>query len=143
MIAHLYLLIIKSKCFAFEIVLPSAPREAHVTFVNQSTVEIRWLPPAIIDDQTHVMYEVECLQPCKSDDDDECVDKTCGSDVTYIPYKEGLNVTYVMATNLSSFVNYTFTIYAKNRVSEVAKRRHGVEGKFMTISVRTNGSSKF
>jgi len=40
-------------------------------------------------------------------------------------------------------VNYTFKIYAKNRVSEVAKRRHGVEPNFKAISVRTNGSSKF
>ena len=78
--------------------------------------------------------------PCSSED--ECVDDTCGNDVTYIPYKEGLNVTYVLVTNLSSFVVYKFKVYAKNRVSEVAKRKHGVEGNFTTVTVRTNGSSK-
>lgn len=89
-----------------------------------------------------MVYDVDCRKPCDSDDDNECVDKECESDVTYLPNKEGLNVTHVMVTNLSSFVNYTFKIYAKNRVSEVAKRRPGVEGTFIAITVRTNGSSK-
>ena len=88
-------------------------------------------------------YDVDCRKPCVNDDDNECVDKECKSVVTYLPRKEGLNVTHVMVTTLSSFVNYTFKIRAKNRVSEVAKRRHGVEGNFTAISVRTNGSSKF
>ena len=91
-----------------------------------------------------MFYDVDCRTPCHSDDDIECVDEheACGSDITYIPFKEGLNVTYVMVTNLSSFVNYTFKIYARNRVSEVAKRRHGMKGNFTTIIVRTNGSSE-
>ena len=93
----------------------------------------------MIGDQTHVYYDVDCRKPCANDDDNECVDKKCKSFVT----KEGLNVTHVVVTNLSSFVNYTFKIYAKNRVSKVAKQRHRVEGNFATISVRTNGSSKF
>ncbi|KAJ7379745.1 Ephrin type-B receptor 1 [Desmophyllum pertusum] len=121
-------------------VLPSAPRNAKITFGNQSTVVIRWLPPAITGDETHVFYDVECRRPCDDDGDSTCVDEACGSDVTYIPYKEGLDVTEVMITNLSTFVNYTLKIYAMNRVSEVAKRRHGVEANFATITVRTNGS---
>ena len=94
-------------------------------------------------DWTHVVYDVNCRKPCDSHDDNEGVDKECGNDVTYLPYKGGLNMAQVMVTNLSSFVNYTFKIYGKNRVSEVAKRRHGVEGNFAAITVRTNGSSKF
>ena len=97
----------------------------------------------MIGDQTHVYYDVDCRRPCASDDDNECVDEECKSVVTYLPRKESLNVTHVLVTNLSSFVNYTFKICAKNRVSKVAKRRHGVEGNFVTVSVRTNGSSKF
>lgn len=124
------------------LVLPTIPRSINVTFVNQSAVELIWLPPAITGDQTHVFYHVDCRKPCTNDDDNECVDEACGSDVTYIPYQEGLNVTYVMVTNLSSFVNYTFKIYARNRVSEVAQRRHGEEGNFTTITVTTNGSGE-
>jgi len=119
------------------------PRGIDVKFVNQSAVELRWLPPAITGDQTHVYYDVECRKPRKNDDDKDCLDEACESVVTYLPYKEGLNVTHVMVTSLSSFVNYTFKIYAKNRVSEVAERRHGIERKFTTITVRTYGSSKF
>ena len=88
-------------------------------------------------------YDVDCSKPCDNDDDNECVDKECGNDVTYLPYKEDLDMAEVTITNLSSFVNYTFNIYAKNGVSEVAKRRHGVEGNYAVLFVRTNGSSKF
>ena len=104
---------------------------------------LRWLSPTIIGDRTSVFYDVGCRKPCDNDDDNECVDKECGNDVTYLPYKEALDVAEVMVTNLSSFVNYTFKIYATNRVSEVAKRRHGVDGHYAQIFVRTNGSSKF
>ena len=88
-------------------------------------------------------YDVDCRKPCDNDDDNECVDKECGNDVTYLPYNEDLDMAEVIITNLSSFVNYTFKIYAKNRVSEVAKRKHGVEGNNSAIFVRTNGASKF
>ena len=123
--------------------MPTIPKNINVAFVNQSVVELRWLPPAITGDQTHVYYDVDCRTPCANNDDNECVEKECKSVVTYLPRKERLNVTHVMVTNLSTFVNYTFKIYAKNRVSEVAKRRHGVEVSFTAISIRTNGSSKF
>ena len=88
-------------------------------------------------------YDVDCSKPCDNDDDNECVDKECGNDVIYLPYKEDLDTAEMMITNLSSFVNYAFNICAKNRVSEVAKRRHGVEGNYAVIFVGTNGSSKF
>jgi len=125
------------------LVLPTVPRSISVAFVNQSAVKLRWLPPAITGVRTHVYYDVDCRRPCDNNDDHECVDKECGNDVTYIPYKENLDMAEVMITNLSSFVNYTFKIYAKNRVSIVAKRRHGVEGNNAVIFVRTNGSRKF
>lgn len=125
------------------LVLPSAPRNVNVTFVNQSAVEIRWLPPAITGDKSRVFYEVDCRKPCNTDDEKECVEEFCRSGVNYIPYKGGLNVTQVIVTNLLSFVNYTFKVYAKNRASEVAKRKHGVEGNFTTITLRTSESSEF
>ena len=117
------------------LVLPSAPRNVHATFVNQTALEIQWLPPAIIGVQTQVLYDVDCRKPCGKDDSNECVDKACGSDVIFIPYKDGLSMTHVIVANLSSFVNYTIKIYARNRVSQLA-----IKGNFTTISVRTNGS---
>lgn len=123
--------------------MPTIPRSINVAFVNQSAVELRWLPPAITGNQTQVYYGIDCRKPCENDDDRECLDEACETVVTYSPYKEGLNVTHVIVTGLSSFVNYTFKIYAKNRVSEVAERKHRAEGKFTAITVRTNASGKF
>ena len=41
---------------------------------------------------------------------------------------------------LSSFVNYTCKIVAKNRVSEVAARKQKVEARSTTITFKTRGS---
>jgi len=122
------------------LVLPSAPRNVTVTFVNQSAVEIRWLPPVMPGDQTRVYYDVSCHKACVSNE--TCLDGDCERNVSYVPNKGGLNVTQVMISDLSPLDYYSFKIYAKNRVSEVAKRRHSVEGSFIAIVVRTNGSSE-
>lgn len=42
---------------------------------------------------------------------------------------------YVILEGFLLKVNYIFRIYVRNRVSEVVKRRYGVEGKFEVISV--------
>ena len=89
-------------------------------------------------DQTHVFYDVDCRKPCE--DHDKCVNKVCGSDVIFTPKKEGLNVTHVIIGNLSSFVVYTMKIFAKNRVSELAKIKYGIEANLTEITVRTKGS---
>ena len=120
--------------------LPSAPRNATITFVNQSAVEIRWLPPVVTGDQTNVYYDVSCRKQCESNK--KCLEEYCERGVNYIPNKEGLDVTQVIVADLSPFVSYSFKIYAKNRVSEVARRRHGIEGSFIAIVVRTNASSE-
>ena len=122
------------------LVLPSAPWNVTITFVNQSAVEIRWLPPVVTGDQTHLYYDVSCRKQYSSNQ--KYLEEYCERDVSYIPNNEGLNVTQVIVANLSPFGNYSFKIYAKNRVSEVAKRRHRVEGNFTAIVVRTSGSSE-
>ena len=122
------------------LVLPSGPRNVTITFVNQSAVEIRWLPPEVTGDQTHLYYEVSCRKQCSRNQ--KCLEEYCERDVNYIPNKEGLNKTQVIVADLSPFGIYSFKIYAKNRVSEVAKRRHRIEESFIEIYVRTNGSSE-
>lgn len=124
--------------YSLLLVLPSAPRHVTVTFVNQSAVEIRWLPPVITGDQTRVYYDVSCRKAY--DSNNTCLEGYCERDVSYIPNKEGLNVTQVIVADLSPFGYYSFKIYAKNRVSEVAERRHKVEGSFIAIVIRTTGS---
>ena len=122
--------------------IPSAPQNVNVIFVNQSTLEIQWQPPVETGVETHVFYEVECRRPCEGEDKSKCVDKPCGSDVIFKPRKDGLNITHVIVGNLTSFVNYTIKIYAKNRVSNVAKEKHRILANFKAITIRTNGSRK-
>ena len=89
-----------------------------------------------------MFYEVECRRPCEGEDKSNCVDKECGSDVIFKPRKDGLNITHVIVGNLTSFVNYTIKVYTRNRVSDVAKRIHGIPANFAAIAIRTNGSRK-
>lgn len=128
--------------FPFALELPSAPRNVTATFLNQSVIGLTWKSPEIIGDQSHVFYDVSCLRPCNNDAQTKCADELCQNDVKYIPFNKGLNATTVLVTNLSPFVNYTFKIYARNRVSEVANRRHGIEGDFTVITVTTIGKGK-
>ena len=84
-----------------------------------------------------MFYEVECRRPCEGEDKSKC-----GSDVIFKPRKDGLNITHIIVGNLTSFVNYTTKVYARNRVSNVAKRIHGIPANFAAITIRTNGSRK-
>ena len=122
--------------------IPSAPQNVNVIFVNQSTLEIKWQPPVETGVQTYVFYEIECRRPREGEDKSKCVDKACGSDVIFKPRKDGLNITHIIVGNLTSFVNYTTKVYARNRVSNVAKRIHGIPANFAAITIRTNGSRK-
>ena len=122
--------------------IPSAPQNVNVIFVNQSTLKIQWQPPVETEVETHVFYEVECRRPCEGEDKSKCVDKACRSDVIFKPRKDGLNITHIIVGNLTSFVNYTIKVYARNRVSNVAKRIHGIPANFAAITIRTNGSRK-
>ena len=122
--------------------IPSAPQNVNVIFVNQSTLEIQWQPPVETGVQTYVFYEVECRRSCEGEDKSKCVDKACGSDVIFKPRKDGLNITHVIVGNLTSFVNYTITVYSRNRVSDLSKRINRIPANFAAITIRTNGSRK-
>ena len=122
--------------------IPSAPQNVQVIFVNQSALEIQWQRPAVTGDQTNIFYEVECRRPCEREDESECVDKACGSDVIFKPRRDGVNITHITVGNLTSFVNYTIKVYGRNRVSSVAKMKHGIQANFAAITIRTNGSRK-
>ena len=115
--------------------MPSHPRNAKVSFVNQSSASITWLPPVITGGQ--VFYEVDCKKTCK-----DCDEKTCDSEAGHISHKKNLNTTHVTITSLSPFVNYTCNITAKNRVSEVAARIHRVYANATIIKLKTQGFGK-
>ena len=122
------------------LVIPSHPRNAVTLFVNQSSSTITWLPPAITGDQ--VFYEVECRLTCEA-----CTEEICGGNDNTVfvfmnkSYATTMTIPGTMGL-LSPFVNYTCKIVAKNRVSEVAARKHKVEARSTTITFQTNGSGK-
>ena len=94
---------------------------------------ITWLPPVTTGGQ--VFYEVDCKKTCK-----DCDEKTCDGEAGLVLHKKTSNTTHVTITTLSSFVNYTCNITAKNRVSElVAARKHRV---FANVTLKTQGSGK-
>ena len=91
---------------------------------------IRWLPPVITGGQ--VFYEVECK-------------RTCDDNAVFV-FKDKIYSTKIMIPEttraLSAYVNYTCKIIAKNRVTEMTKRKHKIEASSATISFRTKGSGK-
>lgn len=119
-------------------VIPSASGILQVIFVNQSALELKWQLPAITGDHTHVFYDVDCRKPCEGEYDDKCVDKSCGSDVIFMLRKDCLSFTNVTVENLSSLISYTVKIYARNRVRDLAERKHGIEGNHAEITVKTS-----
>ena len=130
-------------CFhlSVSIVIPSSPRDVKVSFVNQSVVEITWQPPVVHGDQTHVSYEIDCrIQKICSIHD--CLYEDCGNDIKHIPNTKDLEINHLTVAGLSPLTNYTFKIFAKNRVSQVAKRKHRVELNFAKLTIRTKGSGK-
>ena len=123
---------------------PSHPRNAVILFVNQSSAAITWLAPAITGDQE--FYEVECRHTCDIDSK-ACTEEICGGNdnkgFVFINKSYATTMTIPGTTGLlSMFVNYTCKIMAKNRVSEIAARKHKVEASSTTLTFKTNGSGK-
>ena len=122
--------------------IPSIPRNTKVTFVNQSAVKLTWQLPEVTGYYTDVYYDVECRNTCNDNDEVNCDETACRGQVSYLPSKQGLHETHVLITHLSSFVTYEFRIYARNRVSGVAQKMHGIVGNFALYRVTTNASSE-
>ena len=124
------------------VVLPSNPRNITVPLVNQSSAVIHWLSPVITGGQ--VFYEVECKRTCELNGKD-CAEETCDDNAVFV-FKDKIYSTKIMIPEttraLFAYVNYTCKIIAKNRVSEMAKRKHKIEASGATISFRTKGSGK-
>ena len=123
---------------------PSEPRNASVSFVNESSAVLTWLRPEITGTLTNVSYDIYCLTSCAYFDID-CEGQTCNSGIDRKLTSKGLNTTTFTATNLGSFVNYTCIITAKNRVSkmaEAATQTTDTKRTFTYVNLRTKGSGK-
>ena len=123
---------------------PSEPRNASVNFLNGSSAVLTWLPPKITGTATNVSYDVHCLTSCEYFGSD-CEDQTCNSGIDGQLTSKGLSTTIFTATKLTSFVNYTCKITAKNRVSKLADAATQTTDRketFTYVNLRTKGSGK-
>ncbi|XP_057657930.1 ephrin type-A receptor 4-B isoform X1 [Diorhabda carinulata] len=88
---------------------PSAPQNLTVSFVDQSTVILSWLPPGNLGGRLDTVYRIKC---------DAC---SLGL-VQYNPSMENFNETRITISGLNAVTTYRFQIFAENGVSHMAVR---------------------
>nr|CAH7714085.1 unnamed protein product [Callosobruchus chinensis] len=102
---------------------PSAPVNLTVSFVDQSTVILSWLPPESQGGRVDTVYRIRC---------DAC---SLGL-VQYNPSTETFNETRITISGLNAVTTYRFQIFAENGVSHMAMR----PAEFADIVVTTEAS---
>ncbi|XP_068753365.1 ephrin type-A receptor 3-like isoform X3 [Montipora capricornis] len=124
--------------------IPSEPRNTSVSFVNETSAVVTWLPPATTGyPPSTVFYDVDCRKTCEDAAGSGCGDQTCNSGIGAQLSMQGLNTTNFTATNLASFVNYTCNIKAGNRVSKIAETTSdtiNTKKQLAVVTLRTEGS---
>lgn len=107
---------------------PSAPH--YLTAVGMGAkVELRWTPPQDNGGREDITYSVTCEQ-CWPESG-EC--GPCEASVRYSELPHGLTRTSVTVSDLEPHMNYTFTVEARNGVSDLVTSRS-----FLTASVSIN-----
>lgn len=107
---------------------PSAPH--YLTAVGMGAkVELRWTPPQDNGGREDITYTVTCEQ-CWPESG-EC--GPCEASVRYSEPPHGLTRTSVTVSDLEPHMNYTFTVEARNGVSDLVTSRS-----FLTASVSIN-----
>ena len=97
--------------------IPSAPLNGKETFVNASAVQLSWIEPQDTGGRSDLFYEVKCQQL------DSGNAKECSSNVLFYPHSAGLKMTSVLVSGLLPFTKYTFRVYVRNGVSDVATEK--------------------
>lgn len=91
--------------------------------LKQSTLILEWSAPEDSGGRGDVSYSVAC-QRCVSAPREHC--EPCGANVGFVPQQSGLSGRTVSVLNLLHNANYTFSVEARNGVSELLpdKRFH-------------------
>ena len=103
--------------FLVVVAIPSSLRNAIIEFVNETAFSITWEPPKDTGGRSDVYYEIECSVK-RSKTDEKC---SGYCDVLKDQF-QNKTATRFSATGLQSTATYTILIFAKNGVSEVAKK---------------------
>uniref|UniRef100_A0A673Y4C1 receptor protein-tyrosine kinase n=1 Tax=Salmo trutta TaxID=8032 RepID=A0A673Y4C1_SALTR len=120
---------------------PSAPQQL-ISEVNETSVVLEWSAPLRLGGRTDIRYSVDCLQTGNqtqigsssgSELGELCL--PCGPDVLFSPQQSGLGATRVCVSELQAHTRYTFTIGARNGVSQghTARARESV-----SVTLTTN-----
>ncbi|XP_060748151.1 ephrin type-A receptor 7-like isoform X1 [Tachysurus vachellii] len=94
---------------------PSPPRDLLYT-LKQSTLILEWASPSDTGGRSDVSYSVSC-QRCVFGPREHC--EPCGANVGFVPQQSGLSGRTVTVLNLLPNTNYTFSVEARNGVSDL------------------------
>lgn len=84
--------------------------------LKQSSLILEWAAPADTGGRGDVSYSVAC-ERCVSGPREHC--EPCGANVGFVPQQSGLSGRTVTVLNLLPNANYTFSVEARNGVSEL------------------------
>ncbi|KAJ8371012.1 hypothetical protein SKAU_G00110400 [Synaphobranchus kaupii] len=96
---------------------PSPPLKLVTTLTPVGKLKLSWSPPSDTGGRDDVTYSVAC-ERCEG-----TVCQPCGDKVRFDPGPSGLQDTRVGAGDLEPLLNYTFTVEARNGVSQFSARR--------------------
>uniref|UniRef100_A0A674PCU9 receptor protein-tyrosine kinase n=1 Tax=Takifugu rubripes TaxID=31033 RepID=A0A674PCU9_TAKRU len=95
---------------------PSAPQQL-ISAVNETSVVLEWAPPRRLGGRSDTTYSLECLI-CQTGNSVSQLCLPCGADVLFSPGQTGLKTTKVVVSELRAHTHYTFTVHARNGVSQ-------------------------
>ncbi|XP_078498672.1 ephrin type-A receptor 2 isoform X2 [Lissotriton helveticus] len=104
---------------SFPCTRPPSPPHGVIAVGLGAKVDLKWSPPRSSGGRKDVTYTVTCEQ-CRSDAR-ECY--PCDSSVRYSETPQGLKETTLTVFDLEPYVNYTFTVEARNGVSSFTNSR--------------------
>lgn len=121
-------------CFSHSLGPPSPPRNLLYT-LKQSTLILEWTAPTDTGGRVDVSYNVSC-QRCVSGPREHC--EPCGANVGFVPQQSGLSGRTVTVLNLLPSTNYTFSVEARNGVSDLLPNKRFYTHVNISISLPGN-----
>uniref|UniRef100_A0AAY5EYP3 Ephrin type-A receptor 10 n=1 Tax=Electrophorus electricus TaxID=8005 RepID=A0AAY5EYP3_ELEEL len=107
---------------------PSPPRDLAYT-LKQSTLILEWEAPSDPGGRSDLSYGVACRRCAGA----QC--EACGASVGFVPQQSGLAERTVTVVNLLPNANYSFSVEARNGVSELMPAKHAYAQVHVSTSV--------
>uniref|UniRef100_A0A8C7U6S3 receptor protein-tyrosine kinase n=1 Tax=Oncorhynchus mykiss TaxID=8022 RepID=A0A8C7U6S3_ONCMY len=111
---------------------PSAPQQL-ISEVNETSVVLEWSAPLRLGGRSDISYSVDCLL-CHGPES-QTGNRTQIGNVLFSPQQSGLRATRVCVSELQAHTRYTFTILARNGVSQ---GHSAGAGQSVSVTLTTN-----